>query len=206
VVGRFVVVDGNSGTGKTTVATHLRDRMDATVFHYPESFVRFRDEARLDSAVGAEARLHYYLGATLHLSELVQAALATGRNVVCDRYLAAPLSLLVAEEALPAERVEAAAGPLTERIGSANVTLHLVARHEVAVARLHERLRARLGASVTAVERQTLTSPEFFYRREAALRRYASLAGPVVDIDTSSLDPDEMCRTAWRTVRTHLVT
>ena len=44
-------------------------------------------------------RLAYYLAATLHLSDLVRAQL-TQSHVICDRYLASPLSLMIAESAI----------------------------------------------------------------------------------------------------------
>ena len=56
-------------------------------------------DLRLDECLAPLPRLAYYLAATLHLSDLVRAQLKQG-HVICDRYLASPLSLMIGESAI----------------------------------------------------------------------------------------------------------
>jgi thymidylate kinase len=63
-----------------------------------------------------DSRIAYYLAATLQLSDLVRAQLAQS-HVICDRYLASPLSLMIGESAI--EETEARC--LTEPFASYRV-------------------------------------------------------------------------------------
>jgi thymidylate kinase len=190
---RLIVIEGVNGVGKSTTARYLCARFGAALFHYFPEFNRFRQEAELDVRVAALPRLLYYLGATLHLSDLVRARLARG-HVVCDRYLASPLSLLLAEDTLAEEEVRRTAGPFEPYLCAPDLTLLLTAAPAAARARLRART-ARSGV-VTPVERQALQSAAFSRRREAALRRHAGRLGPLLELDTTRLSTEEMCRAA----------
>jgi dTMP kinase len=190
---RLIVIEGVNGVGKSTTARHLADRLGAALFHYFPEFNRFRQEVGLDVRVAAWPRLAYYLAATLHLSDLVRARLAGG-HVVCDRYLASPLSLLIAEGALVDDEACRLTGPFEGYLCAPHLTLLLTA--DYATARTRLRARTAGAEAVTPVERRVLESAEFFHKREAALRRHASRLGPLVELDTTGLSADEMCRAA----------
>jgi len=96
---RFLVIEGCNGVGKSTIVEYLCARVGASSFHYPPTFVSFRREVHLDESVAPLPRLAYYLAATLHLSDLVRAQLKQS-HVICDRYLASPLSLMIGESAM----------------------------------------------------------------------------------------------------------
>jgi thymidylate kinase len=198
---RLIVLEGGNGVGKSTVARHLRDRLDAALFHYPPEFVRFREQAGLDVQVGPVARLLYYLAATVQLADLVRAELPR-RHVICDRYLAAPLSLLLAEQALAPQEVEGLAALVEPHLCRPDLTLLLTADAEQA----RQRIRSRAGSAAgpTPVERRVLDGGDFAARREAALRRYAARLGPLLELDTTALSPEEMCRRAWSLVAERL--
>jgi thymidylate kinase len=188
----FVVIEGNNGTGKTTVAEGLAAQGGAVRFHFPTVFGRFRREAGLDEGMDPLPRLAYYLAATVHLSSLVEAEVADGRAVVCDRYLAAPLSLLVADGSLDDDEVCRLSEPFVASLARPRATLLLVAGHAVATARILRRAAERTGGRLTPVERSTVESPGFFAAREAALRRHASRVGPVVELDTTALTAEDV--------------
>jgi thymidylate kinase len=192
---RFIVVSGCNGVGKSTVVRSLQDRVDAATFHYPAEFVRFREEAGLDTKVSALPRLLYYLGATLHLSDLVGQQLSRS-HVICDRYLESPLSLLIAESALTEGEIDTICDPFRPYLCAPDLTLLLTAGHETACTRIRERLPARR----TRVEQLVLQSPEFFYKREHIFRMYAAKLGPTRELDTTVLNVAEMCRAAWALV------
>src|SRR5262245_40688238 len=150
---RFIVVEGNNGVGKSTVAEYLRDRLGAASFHYPQEFYRFRQQVDLDARVGAVARLSYYLAATIHLPDLVRDDLLR-RHVVCDRYVAAPLSLLLAEDALSEPEISKLFEPAESYLCRPDVTLLLRAAHTTALERI--RARAAEPGNLTPVERRAL--------------------------------------------------
>ena len=191
---KFLVIEGCNGVGKSTITEYLSARTGALSFHYPPEFVRFRRDLRLDQCLEPVPRLAYYLAATLHLSDLVRAQLTKG-HVVCDRYLASPLSLMIGESAI--EEVEARR--LTEAFGPylrmPDLILLLTAKHAVASARIHN--RSVKSGKLTPVAKRMLESEEFFYKRENASRRFAMGLAPVVELDTTNLAVEEMCNSAW---------
>lgn len=193
--GKLFVVEGNNGVGKSTVARYLAGRLDAELFHFPPEFVRFRERAALDTRVPPVARLLYYLAATVELSEMVVAAQAHG-HVVCDRYLAGPLSLLVADGSLAESDVRRLAAPLAGGLRSPALTLLIVADH----AECRRRIGARPPDELTPVQKLTLESPQFFAARHQALRRFAAEMGPVVEIETTGATPEETAPRAWEAV------
>src|SRR6476646_3724278 len=104
MLNKFLVIEGCNGVGKTTITEYLVARLGASSFHYPPEFVSFRRDVHLDQSVAPLPRLVYYLAATLHLSDLVRAQLAQS-HVICDRYLASPLSLMIGESAIEEAKV-----------------------------------------------------------------------------------------------------
>ena len=91
--GRFVVFEGGEGTGKSTQARILADRWGALATREPGGTSLGAELRRvlLDPATGAidlaaEALL-MAADRAQHVSELIEPALAAGRDVVCDRYI-----------------------------------------------------------------------------------------------------------------------
>ena len=191
---KFLVLEGCNGVGKSTIAEYLSDRTGASTFHYPPEFVSFRRDVQMDARLAPFPRLVYYLAATLHLSDLVRAQL-TQSHVICDRYLVSPLSLMIAESAIE----EAEARRLIEPFGSylcvPDLSLLLTAEHAVASTRISN--RSLKSGILTPVARRMLESEEFFHKRENASRRLAMRLGPVAELDTTNLSPDEMGNSAW---------
>jgi thymidylate kinase len=191
---RFLVIEGCNGVGKSTIEKYLTARIGASTFHYPPEFVSFRREVRLDECVAPLPRLVYYLAASLHLSDLVRAQL-TQSHVICDRYLASPLSLMIAESAIEETEACRLMKPFASYLRMPDLTLLLTAEHAVASARIHN--RSRDSGMLTPVARRMLESEEFFHKRENACRQFAMRLGPVMELDTTNLSPEEMCNCAW---------
>ena len=42
-----------------------------------------------------------------------------------------------------------------------------------------------------------LESEEFFHKRENASRQIAMRLGPIVELETTNLSPEEICNSAW---------
>ncbi len=191
---KFLVIEGCNGVGKSTITQYLSARAGASTFHYPPEFVSFRRDLRLDECLAPLPRLAYYLAATLHLSDLVRAQL-TQSHVVCDRYLASPLSLMIGESAIEERQACRLMKPFLSYLCMPDMTLLLTAAHAVASERIHNRSLA--SGMLTPVARRMRESEEFFQKRENASRRLAMRLGPVVELDTTNLSPEEMCKSAW---------
>jgi dTMP kinase len=90
-VGRYVALEGGEGSGKSTQATRLADHLDALATREPGATALGRNlrALLLDPATGtmdhrAEALL-MAADRAQHLAEVVQPALAAGRDVASDR-------------------------------------------------------------------------------------------------------------------------
>jgi len=190
---KFLVIEGCNGVGKSTIVEYLCARVGASTFHYPPEFVSFRHDVHLDE-LAPLPRLAYYLAATLHLSDLVRAQL-TQSHVVCDRYLASPLSLMIGESAIEETEAFRLMEPFLSYLCMPDLTLLLTAEHAVASARINK--RSIESGKLTPVARRMRESEEFFHKRQDASRRLAMSLGPIVELDTTNLTPEEMCNSAW---------
>ncbi len=191
---KFLVIEGCNGVGKTTITEYLIARLGASSFHYPPEFVSFRRDVHLDQSVAPLPRLVYYLAATLHLSDLVRAQL-TQSHVICDRYLASPLSLMIGDSAIEETEARQLTEPFESYLCVPDLTLLVTAEHSVVSARIHN--RALKSGLLTPVAQRMVESKEFFHKRENACRRLAMRLGPVVELDTTNLSPEEMHDSAW---------
>ncbi len=191
---KFLVIEGCNGVGKSTITEYLSARAGATTFHYPPEFVSFRRDAHLDERLAPVPRLVYYLAATLHLSDLVRAQLRQS-HVICDRYLASPLSLMIGEPAIEERETRRLTEPFESYLCMPDLTLLLTAEHAVASARINN--RSRESGMLTPVARRMVESEEFFHKRQNACRRLSMRLGPIVELDTTNLSPEEMCNSAW---------
>ena len=191
---KFLVIEGCNGVGKSTITEYLSARLGASTFHYPPEFVSFRRDVHLDESVAPLPRVAYYLAATLHLSDLVRAQLKQS-HVVCDRYLASPLSLMIAESAIDETEARRLMEPFLSYLRMPDLILLLTAKHGVASARIHK--RSLKSGMLTPVARRMLESEEFFHRRENTFRRMSIRLGTAVELDTTKLSSEEMCNSAW---------
>jgi thymidylate kinase len=191
---KFLVIEGCNGVGKSTLAEYLCGRVGASSFHYPPEFVSFRRDLHMDECVAPLPRLAYYLAATLHLSDLVRAQLEQS-HVICDRYLASPLSLMIGESAIEEADARRLLEPFLSYLCMPDLTLLLTAEHTVASARINK--RSLESGKLTPVGRRMLESKEFFDKRQDASRRWAMCLGPVVELNTTNLSPEEMHNAAW---------
>ncbi len=109
--GRFVAIEGGEASGKSTQARILAERLGAVLTREPGGTAigaRIRDLV-LDPDVGgltdrAEALL-MAADRAQHVAELVGPALASGRDVVTDRFLGSSLAYQGFGRGLPVEEV-----------------------------------------------------------------------------------------------------
>ena len=127
------------------------------------------------------------------LSDLVRAQL-TKSHVICDRYLASPLSLMISESAIEEEMAQELVAPFLPYLRFPDVTLFLISSYTVACARIRSRM-AQSG-TLTPVAQKTLESEDLFRSRNEACRRWSARLSPVVELDTTSLSSEQMCDAA----------
>jgi dTMP kinase len=115
--GRFIVLEGGEGTGKSTQAKRLVNRIaasgrDALLTHEP-GHTRLGEEIRLlllheDWALDARAELLLLLAdRAQHVTEVIRPALAAGTVVVSDRYTPSSMTYQGVGRGLGVEEVNA---------------------------------------------------------------------------------------------------
>jgi len=193
----LIVVEGCSGSGKSTVSEHLAAVLGACGFHFPPDFVRFRDETDLDLRVRAIPRFAYYLAAALELSDLVRDQLQYS-DVVCDRYFASSMAPVVAFNQLSASDLFQLAEPFVSYLVRPDLVLLLTVAPPIGIDRIKH--RARLTGKRTTLGEGLTADPEAFARCEAIVRTQA-VGLPIVEIDTTDLTIDEVRAEAISSVR-----
>lgn len=88
---RFIVLEGLSAVGKSTIAPLLADGLDASLV---ETLLPSFDEVRVqvDRSRLAMARLHFWLMCNYIVSDMVRTHLADGRDVVVESYFCRTLA------------------------------------------------------------------------------------------------------------------
>ncbi len=172
--GRMIVVEGLDGTGKSTLARALAERLDAAWLASPcpelrdlrPDLDRIFDDTPL-------ARQLFYASTVMHLSERAEPLLASGRDVVVDRYLLTTLAY--AELRGPAMSL----AEVTEWLVVPDVTLFLDCDDAVRAERMSRR------GILTDEDRRSVVSAaplRTIYRRLLSRHR---LTGRAVELDGS---------------------
>src|SRR5687768_12094254 len=108
----LIAFEGGEGSGKSTQASILAERLGALLTHEPGATrigARLR-ELLLDPNANIDSRAEALLLAAdraQHVAEVVGPALASGRDIVTDRYLYSSLAYQAAGRGLDAEAVRA---------------------------------------------------------------------------------------------------
>lgn len=85
--GKFIVFEGLSGVGKTTIAQTIKSAWTNGAYYKtpPELFRILRDE--VDEKYSTKSRFHFYLAGLAQASEEIKELTDSGVDVFCDRYL-----------------------------------------------------------------------------------------------------------------------
>ncbi len=114
--GKFIVFDGGEGCGKSTQANLLRDELDAAgltvlLVHDPGTtrvgkMIReiLLNPENTDIAMRCEMLLYMAARAQM-MSELIEPALASGKVVLCDRFVSSTLSYQLGGDGLTADEI-----------------------------------------------------------------------------------------------------
>jgi dTMP kinase len=198
VTGRFIVFEGGEGTGKSTQAARLAQRLGAVLTREPGGtpLGRLLRAALLDPTTGAiDPRAEALLMAAdraQHVAEVIAPALASGRHVVSDRYLGSSVAYQGGGRGLDVDEVARLSSWATGGL-LPDLVLLLEVPNEVA--------QARLGANRDRFESE---SAEFHLRVAESFRRQAS-ADPLrwIIIDGTG-SPEVVATRVEAVVREHL--
>ncbi len=196
--GRLVVLEGGEACGKSTQAALLAPRLDAVLTREPggtEVGERIRslllDPASIDLRPRTEALLMAAARAQ-HVAEVVAPALAGGRDVVSDRFVASSLAYQGYGRGLPADEVAALSRFATGGLEADVVVLLDLAPTQAA---------ARRGPHLDRLE----AAGDDFHRRVAegfaALAAADPLRWAVVDASGS---PEAVAQRVWEAVSDRL--
>lgn len=176
--GRLIAVEGLDGTGKTTLSRALASALGARWTTTPGPGLRGVRGTLEAAFVGVpRARSVFYASTVLAVSERVDVHLASGRDLVVDRYWLSTWAYgQLGAEPPPLDALEAVVRP-------ADVTVFVDAADEVRATRIERR-----GAS--SLDIATLDVDASRRLREAYARGLSRpVAGTVLTIDTTHRSP-----------------
>lgn len=156
--GRFIVFEGGEGTGKSTQATLLAQRLGATLTHEPggtELGAHLREVLLSERTRRLDDRAEALLMAAdraQHVAEVIEPALRSGRHVVCDRYIGSSVAYQGYGRLLDPDMVRAISGWAAGGLWP-DLTILLTVPEEVA--------RARIGPARDRIE----AAGDDFHRR-----------------------------------------
>lgn len=155
----FIVFEGLDGSGKSTCAAQLAERIGAELMTTPSPHVRrYRDDLIESLGSSQEARQLFYLATVFAASDEVAALLQRGRSVVLDRYF-------LSTQAYAAFRGSRLVVDDVQRLlRPADVTFYMDTPLATRVARLHRR-------GTSAADLETVTAEADGRLREEHLRR-----------------------------------
>jgi dTMP kinase len=196
--GLFVVLEGPEGSGKSSLAKPLAERMraagvDPVVVREPGG-TRAGEIARQavldpEHPVGPVAELFLYLAARAELvATVIAPALAEGRVVLSDRFTLSTEAYQMTGRGLPAEVVRPANRAAADGL-EPDLTLILDVSPEVG--------RARQVAAGKRLDRLDAESLDFHRR---VLDYYLAVRGTGVRHLDGTLPPDRLLQEAWRAV------
>jgi dTMP kinase len=199
VTGRFIVLEGGEGVGKSTQAQLLADRLQATGLVVDQTRepggtpagVELREKLLHGTDVDPETELEWLLeDRRIHVAERIRPGLEQGTVVVCDRFTPSTLTYQGIARGLGFDDVERrcaiAAGGLEP-----DVVIVLDLPDDVA--------EARIAGSRDRFER---AGADFHARVRAAYRELAPARGWVI-VDASG-SPEEVADRVWAAVAPHL--
>ncbi|WP_034482807.1 dTMP kinase [Actinomadura oligospora] len=132
--GLFIVLEGISGSGKSTVSLLLAQQLGCTYFHTVPAPVSDL-QPYINSQAEAFPQLSFYLAGALHASDLARSALTTG-HAVADRYINSVIANHAAVHGLDNTTVTATIAPFTPYLAAPDLTIYLHTDLDILTARM----------------------------------------------------------------------
>jgi dTMP kinase len=180
---QFLTIDGPDGVGKTTVAHVLADRLrgdgfNVLMLHQPSEsdLGRFAYSGGLTGLALAAAVVG---DRYLQIETEIKPAMADGRTVVCDRYVASTLALQRLD-AVPLDVLWS----MNDQAMVPDLSIHLTAEPSV----IEERLDRRGRTSRFEAMNDIAALESAFFNEAFTLLRGASY--PILEVDTTAKAPE----------------
>ncbi|GHH12562.1 dTMP kinase [Streptomyces rubradiris] len=180
----FVVLEGASGVGKTTLARLLARRLDATAIHTLTD-----PHTEWSEAVNRQLRplpqFAFYLSGLLHTSDTVRQALAVG-PVIADRYVSSVMACHAAVNRVRLDQVRELINPFWSYLVAPDVTFYLVS----SATSLRERMRTKRDVKQDDID--LFDVPGRLDRLQANFAAVAETDPSAVLLTTDGRSPDEL--------------
>lgn len=179
-IGRFIVVEGIDGAGKSTVADILSANGNISCLETPQyPFLTIKQQV-LEQAAPL-ARLLYFMAANAQISETVSTSVST-QDVILVRYIWSTVAYHAAIERIKVEEVLPMCEPLIHRIKMPDLVVFLAVDREVQKSRLNNRIDDKLQTVLGE-------SDDFHERLKVAYHdAFTTIQVPYVIIDTTKHD------------------
>lgn len=180
----FIVLEGVSGIGKSTLAWALADRLGATTLHtLPTPHAGW--SALINERLGALPQFAFYLSGLLHAADSIRHARAVG-PVVADRYASSVVACHAAVHEVTVEEVADLLEPFRFYLETPTRTFYLGCSE----AALRERLAVKRDAKQDDLN--LFAVPGRLTRLLANFRVVQAADATAVALDTDGKSPDDL--------------
>ncbi|WP_225828480.1 dTMP kinase [Streptomyces naphthomycinicus] len=180
----FIVLEGTSGIGKSTLARRLARRLHATTLH-TLSTPHDAWSSAVNDRLRSLPQFAFYLSGVLHTSDRIRQARAHG-PVVADRYLSSVIACHAAVHRVPVDAVTELLQPFRHYLTAPTRTYYL----RCSTAALRERLATK--TDVNKDDTDLLAVPDRLPRLLANFARVAEDDSSAVWLDTDDRSPEQL--------------
>jgi thymidylate kinase len=180
----FIVLEGVSGIGKSTLARALAERLGATSLHtLPTPHTDW--SAVVNKGLRALPQLAYYLSGLLHAADSIRLARAVG-PVVADRYASSVVACHAAVHKIAVEEIAHLLEPFRHYLETPTRTFYL----SCSEAALRERLAVKRDAKQDDLD--LFAVPGRLARLLTNFQAVQAADSTAVALDTDGMSPDDL--------------